>query len=156
MEAVNLQSSSSNLECYVLPELRDAHPDGWFNAPASGDAGFDLRSSRELLVSPGMTVKIPTGIHLAIPEGFVGLVKDRSSMAAQCLRTSGGVIDASYRGEVLVLLSNMGILPYKISVGDRVAQLVVLPCLTSATSVDTLESLGQTERGDGGFGSTGK
>jgi deoxyuridine 5'-triphosphate nucleotidohydrolase len=77
-------------------------------------------------------------------------------MASQGLRVSGGVIDASYRGEILVLLENRGHVPCTIKVNDRIVQMVVVPCYTEPTSsVNSLEDLGQTRRGESGFGSTG-
>jgi dUTP pyrophosphatase len=99
---------------------------------------------------------IETGLHLEIPMGYVGLVKDRSSIASAGLHTMAGVIDASYRGEVKVLMVNLSDAPYTVSVGQKIAQLVVMPIYAQSVDiVETLDDLTETARGDGGFGSTG-
>lgn len=127
-----------------------------FEPPREGDAGFDLRASKELLIPAGGQVLVPTGIKMAIPPGFVGLVRDRSSMALARVYTHAGVIDAGYRGEVKVVLSNGGTEPYHVQAGDKIAQMVVVPCLTNCQVLRDEADLGVTERGEGGFGSTGR
>ncbi len=129
-----------------------------FSAPRPGDAGFDLRAIVKLEVAPHERVLVSTGLHLAIPEGFVGLVRDRSSVALRGLTTLAGVIDSTYRGEVKVLLYNTSHEPQPIVPGDRIAQLLLVPVETSAEVVaaDSLDALGDTTRGHGGFGSTGR
>jgi deoxyuridine 5'-triphosphate nucleotidohydrolase len=125
-------------------------------APKPGDAGYDIRSNEQLVLPPGEQTAVATGLHVHIPSGMVGILKDRSSMARAGLRVSGGVIDASYRGEILVLLENRGHAPYTIKVNDRIVQMLVVACHTVATSqVADLADLGATERGGAGFGSTG-
>lgn len=126
-----------------------------FSEPRLGDAGFDLRAGEELLVAPGEQVLVPTGLRLAIPLGWVGIVKDRSSMALKRIYTHAGVIDAGYRGEVKIVLSNHGVEPYPIEVGSKIAQLVIVPTLTTLVQVKDPGGLGETDRGSGGFGSTG-
>jgi dUTP pyrophosphatase len=126
-----------------------------FSAPRSGDAGYDIRSLHSTVIPPGEHVKLETGLHLAIPVGFVGIVKDRSSMAARKMTTSGGVIDASYRGQVQVLLTNHGAESFHVEAGDRIAQLVVVPHRSDLIESPSLDELGATDRGAGGFGSTG-
>lgn len=125
-------------------------------APKPGDAGYDIRSNQNLEIYPGEQAMISTGLHVQIPNEMVGILKDRSSMASQGLRVSGGVIDASYRGEIIVLLENRGHAPCSIKVNDRIVQMVVVPCHTEETlQVAELNDLGQTKRGEAGFGSTG-
>lgn len=123
------------------------------------DAGYDLYACLEMsdMIYPGETLKIPTGIALEIPEGYFGGVFARSGLATkQGLRPANcvGVVDSPYRGEVIVALHNDSKTPQKISHGDRIAQLVILPALNVEFNV--VDTLGETERKDGGFGSTGK
>ncbi len=126
-----------------------------FDVPRLGDAGFDLRSSEDVVLQPAQQCMVHTGLKLAIPLGWVGIVKDRSSMALKRVYTHAGVIDAAYRGEICIVLSNQGESTYHIEAGAKIAQLVLIPCSTSATEVLSLDELGETERGQGGFGSTG-
>jgi dUTP pyrophosphatase len=125
---------------------------------SAGSAGADLRAFIPLPIElrPGERAAIPTGLRMEIPEGYEAQIRPRSGLALEkgltCLN-SPGTIDSDYRGEVKVLLVNLGKEPSVISPGDRVAQLVVAPvwrALFEATSV-----LGPTGRGEGGFGSTG-
>lgn len=117
-------------------------------------AGIDLCSG-ELSFSlyAGQTRKVATGWKIAIPDGFVGLVKDRSSMALRGLVTQGGVIDSDYRGEVHVILHNNSSDIQHIAPGDRIAQLVLL--LSIEVPIVEVDELDETERGENGFGSTG-
>ena len=126
--------------------------------PRELDAGFDLPALNDTIIEPGTMTAIETGIHLSIPEGFVGLVRDRSSIALRGGVTVAGVIDAAYRGEVKVLMHNLGKEPLAFKRGERIAQCLVVPHLSGnqCEEVKTLEELGSTERGAGGFGSTGK
>ena len=144
------------LRWYISDKVRGIIEGEWFSSPKQGDAGFDLRSAEDLLLSPHTTVVIATGVHLAVPNGYVGIVKDRSSMATQAISSTGGVIDEGYRGELKIVLTNHGVLPFQIVMGDRIAQLLVVPCITNGMNVDSLEELGSTSRGAGGFGSTGR
>lgn len=121
--------------------------------PREGDAGYDLRSMEEVTIWPGIQQIIKTGIRVEIPAGYVGLVKDRSSMASKQIYTHGGVIDSVYRGEVKVLLANHGNMPHQIRKGDKIAQLLIVPVLTLET--ERVLVLSDTIRGESGFGSTG-
>jgi dUTP pyrophosphatase len=117
-------------------------------------AGFDLRSAVPWVLYPGEQRAIPTGFAWELPRGYVGIVKDRSGLAARShIRTAAGVIDSDYRGEVLVLLRNAGDESLRIKVGDRIAQLIVVPCALAAC--EEVSELADTARGAGGFGSTG-
>lgn len=122
-------------------------------------AGADLYACLDaaVMIAPGETAFVPTGLSMALPEGYVGLVYARSGLA--CKRglapaNKVGVIDSDYRGEFIVALHNHGAEAQTISPGDRIAQLVIAPVIQGEFwESDTLDS---TERGVGGFGSTGK
>ena len=122
-----------------------------------GDAGLDLCSAVEAVVGPGERAMIPTGVAVAIPDGHAGLVLPRSGLASKrglTLANSPGLIDAGYRGEVVCAVVNLDRdAKVEIGVGDRIAQLVIveLPSVVPGWA----ESLPETTRGDGGFGSTG-
>jgi len=118
-------------------------------------AGFDLHCAIEepATLGPGQTALVPTGVAMEIPAGHFGLIKDRSSMALRGLRTSAGVIDSDYRGEVKVVLTNASADVHVIEPGTRIAQMVVLS--HAAPEIVEVEALDDTERGAGGFGSTG-
>jgi dUTP pyrophosphatase len=126
--------------------------------PRSGDAGFDLPALKTTEILPKNSALVSTGIHVAIPLGWVGIVRDRSSTAMKGIMCGAGVIDASYRGEIKVLLWNLSNETITFQPGDRIAQLVCMQHLTAdgAVEVEELEKLGSTERGAAGFGSTGK
>ena len=123
----------------------------------SDDAGLDLRADDAYYINAGCTQVIGTGIYVEIPEGYFGWVADRSSMAKNGLQTAGGIIDAGYRGEIHVVITNHNTNEdYVIRKGDKIAQLIVIPCFNKTVKVDKLEDLSSTERGTSGFGSTGK
>ena len=127
-----------------------------FAPPRPGDAGYDLFSTGDCLLPPGQRALLETGLHLEIPKGHVGLVKDRSSIASAGLHTLAGVIDSAYRGELKILLVNLGVADFHIRPGQKIAQLLVVPVYTEALQfVSTLQALSPSERGTGGFGSTG-
>jgi len=118
------------------------------------DAGFDLCSVEKVTVKSGERVQIKTGLALAVPEGYVGLIWDKSGLSHKfCLKTLGGVVDAGYRGEVMVGVINLGTKPHTFEAGDKVAQMLVQKVVHAEfEEVDTLE---ETKRADGAFGSTG-
>ncbi len=122
-----------------------------------GDAGADLRCSSDVVLEPGQRVVVGTGVRVALPEGTVGLVTPRSGLAARKglgIVNSPGVVDSGYRGEILVCLINHDREEtITLDAGDRVAQLVVLPFV--AAQFEAVEALDETERGSGGYGSTG-
>ena len=128
-------------------------------AAHAGDAGYDLRAREAVVIAPaGGRAAVPTGIAVAIPPGFAGLVLPRSGLAFRhgvtCLNAPG-LIDAGYRDEIRVILVNHDPAePFKIEVGDRIAQLVIQAVET--VEWDELADLGETTRGLGGFGSTGR
>ena len=122
-------------------------------------AGYDLYACLEedVLVAPGQTVKIGTGLAVAVPEGFFGAVFARSGLASkEGLRPANcvGVCDSDYRGEYIIALHNDSGMERTVRHGDRIAQLVILPFLPA--EFEECDSLPETARGAGGFGSTGK
>jgi len=122
-----------------------------------GSAGLDLRADETVHLAPGERALVPTGIAVALPEGYEGQVRPRSGLALRqgvtCLN-SPGTIDADYRGEVAVILVNLGARDVAISRGERIAQLVVAP-VVRAELLETAD-LPATARGGGGFGHTGR
>jgi dUTP pyrophosphatase len=121
---------------------------------SAGAAGADLEASEAVTLAPGERAAVATGLRLEIPRGFVGLVWPRSGLAVRSgIDTLAGVIDADYRGEVKVVLVNHGAEPFRVSPGDRIAQLLVQRIEGPAfVAVDVLDP---SERGESGFGSTG-
>lgn len=124
-------------------------------------AGYDLyarlRENETLQILPHETVKVGTGIAIACPNGYFGGIFARSGLATkQGLRPANcvGVVDSDYRGEIIVALHNDSNETRYIENGDRIAQLVIMPYLS--VELEEIETLNETERGDGGFGSTGK
>ena len=128
---------------------------------SSGAAGVDLCAAlpadETLTIGPGRRAMVPCGFAIALPEGFEAQVRPRSGLAAKhgvTVLNSPGTIDADYRGEVKVILVNLGDETFEIRRGDRIAQLVVAP--VSAVEFREVEVLEGTARGSGGFGSTGR
>ena len=127
-------------------------------------AGMDLRAALPegeiWTLEPGSRRLVPTGLVLALPTGFEGQVRPRSGLALRhgvTVLNAPGTIDADYRGEVAVVLINHGEAPFEVRRGDRIAQLVVAPATPCAWSPQTdLAALGATQRGEGGYGSTGR
>lgn len=121
----------------------------------AGDAGMDLFALEETILKPGQFLGVSTGVAFEISNGYVGLVWDKSSLSIMNgLKTLGGVIDAGYRGEVKVGMINLSDKEYKIEKGHKVAQ-ILLQKIEHPILVEVAE-LSETERGKGGFGSTGK
>ena len=126
-----------------------------YATPAS--AGVDLRASEARVIPPGGRALVPTGLRIALPEGYEAQVRPRSGLALKhgiTLPNSPGTIDADYRGEIGVILMNLGSEPFTVEPGDRIAQMVVAP--VTRVVWREAEALDATERGEGGFGSTGK
>ena len=127
----------------------------------SGAAGMDLAAclTTSITLEPGGTARVPTGLQIALPPGHEGQVRPRSGLAARhgvTVLNAPGTIDEDYRGELQVLLINHGRESFTISHGERIAQLIVAPITQVETETVTDEAaLGGTERGEGGFGSTG-
>lgn len=118
------------------------------------DAGLDLRTPVDVTVLEKSSVEIDTGVHVELPRGTTGFLKSKSGLNVKHGIVSEGVIDVGYTGSIHVKLYNNSIHDYTFKAGDKITQLVILPCLTpELILVNALES---TERGDGGFGSTGR
>ncbi|MEX2655338.1 MAG: dUTP diphosphatase [Acidimicrobiia bacterium] len=131
-----------------LPAPSQAHP---------GDAGFDLVTAEDVELAPGERRIVPTGLAVAIPEGFAGLVLPRSGHAARHgvgVVNSPGLIDSGYRGEIKVILINHGSESVAFARGERIAQLMISPVPT--VELKEVVDLDETERGSGGFGSSGR
>lgn len=129
----------------VLPSY--AHP---------GDAGMDLRSVDDAVIPPGGRALVHTGLVVNLPPAYEAQVRPRSGLALKSgvtVLNTPGTIDAGYRGEIGVILANFGAEPFAVRKGDRIAQMVVAP-VTFAEIVET-DSIDETDRGAGGFGSTG-
>lgn len=117
------------------------------------DAGLDIYALESKRIWAGEQECFKTGIACAIPEGYVGIIKPRSGLSVRhCIDTKAGVIDASYRGELVVVLRNDSTRPKDFDIGDRIAQMIVIPVMTECCEVDELDF---TERGKSGFGSSG-
>ncbi len=123
------------------------------------DLGYDLFALEAATLAPQATVRVRTGIavearHPSTGEPLGLLVRDRSSMAARGIATTAGVIDAGYRGEILILMTNLGTAPVELKAGEKIAQMIPVPILTGM--VEAVESLEDSARAEKGFGSSGR
>ena len=147
--------SAINLRIQLLPHAMGLDlPE--YQTP--GSSGIDLRAAVEepIIIGSGERVMIPTGLKMEIPAGYEGQVRTRSGLAVTrglVVLNSPGTIDADYRGEVKVILMNLGSEPLTINRGERVAQLVIAP--VTRVAITEVEDVDETIRGSGGFGSTG-
>ena len=139
-------------------EIRLVHPDAVPPARMrSGDAGYDLRATERVSIPQDGRRLVATGIAVALPEGVAGLVTPRSGLAIEHgigLLNAPGLIDPNYRGEIKVILHNTSERRYTVEIGDRVAQLLLVPYW--APELEVVEQLPATERGANGFGSSGR
>ena len=120
----------------------------------STDAGADLRTPCGVMLMPNDSLVIDTGVHIELPPNTVGMLKSKSGLNVKHGITSEGVIDVGYTGSIRVKLYNHSKKPYELKAGDKISQLVVMPILTP--TFELVDELEETERGDGGFGSTGR
>ena len=149
-QIINMQPEFHSL---TIPVVLDA--EAYLPEKAhSSDAGFDLRTREEKTVPARGNAIFDTGVHMAIPNGFVGFLKSKSGLNVKYNLTGTGVIDAGYTGSICVKLYNHSDTPYTFNKGDKIIQIVILPIFTG--NCELVESLEDTERGEGGFGSTGK
>jgi dUTP pyrophosphatase len=123
------------------------------------DLGYDLFALESALLAPHATVKVRTGIAVEARHPTTGaplglLVRDRSSMAARGIATTAGVIDSGYRGEILILMTNLGEAPVELRAGEKIAQMIPVPVLTG--TVEQVETLEVSARAEKGFGSSGR
>ena len=120
-----------------------------------GDAGADIYSAEEdYILKPGERKGFKTGVKMEIPEGYVALFWDKSGLAIKHgIKTMGGVIDSTYRGEVAVILINLGLEDYKVEKNTKIAQILFQKI--EEAEIEEVEDISDTQRGEGGFGSTG-
>ena len=118
------------------------------------DAGLDLYAVEDGYIRCNQSRIFDTGVHIAIPEGFLGLVKSKSGLMCNHGILTDGTIDAHYTGPIKVCLFNHGGSKYEVKAGDKIAQLVIVPCVMP--HLELVDSLEETDRGDNGFGSTGR
>lgn len=118
------------------------------------DAGLDIYCCEDVTLLPHETTKIPTGIAYEVPEGYVGLIWDKSSVGGKGIKTLGGVLDSGYRGELFVPLHNLHNVPHTFEAGHKIAQMLIQK--VELWDVEESDELSETKRGTGAFGSTGK
>lgn len=118
------------------------------------DAGLDIYAKEGQIVPSGDSAIFDTGVHVELPEGTVGMLKSKSGLNVRYSITSEGVIDVGYTGSIVVKLYNHSDYDYVVSPGDKISQLVILPILTPTPRL--VDSLEHTDRGDNGFGSSGR
>lgn len=145
------------MEKILVKKLRDGAKLPTFGSPAAAGADLYACLEAELTIAPGQTAFVPTGLAMEIPFGYVGLIYARSGLA--CKRDLApankvGVVDSDYRGEFMVALHNHGSEAQTVCPGERIAQLVITPVLMPV--YEEAEALSDTQRGSGGFGSTGR
>ena len=131
--------------------------DKWGKMPTRAhtwDAGLDLYAAVDCVIGVGNRHTFDTGVHVQIPEGWVGFVKSKSGLMVKHGIITDGTVDAHYTGPIKVCLFNNGLVEYTVKAGDKIAQLVIVPCLLP--ELELVDSLEETDRGDGGFGSTGR
>ena len=118
------------------------------------DAGLDLYAPESVAIFPRGSACIDTGVHIELPINTVGMIKSKSGLNVKHGITSEGVIDVGYTGSMVVKLYNHSDKPYTVNKGDKISQLVILPIITP--TLELVDELTESERGDGGFGSTGR
>ena len=118
------------------------------------DAGLDLYATKRAIIKSGRSKVFDTGVHIELPAGTVGMIKSKSGLNVKHGLISEGVIDVGYTGSIRVKLYNLSTEPYIVRKGDKISQLVVMPILTP--DLELVEELTPSDRGDNGFGSTGK
>lgn len=133
------------------------HPDAVLPSYAHpSDAGMDVRSVEDLTIAPGTRALVPTGLVMLLPPMYEAQVRPRSGLALKSgitVLNTPGTIDSGYRGEVGVILMNLGDVPFEVKKGDKVAQIVIAP--VTQPTIEETDTIDSTDRGAGGFGSTG-
>lgn len=119
------------------------------------DAGMDLRTPVDVPISPHSSVVVDTGVHMAIPEGYYGRIASKSGLNVKQCIVSEGVIDSHYTGSIRVKLYNHSSLFKHLKPGDKITQIIITPCVCD-TELERVDALDDTDRGDAGFGSTGR
>jgi dUTP pyrophosphatase len=151
----NIEKDKTKIKVKVVNKSKNNLPQ--YETPHS--AGLDLRADLDVMIylRPGDRTLIQTGLHIELPNGYAAFIQPRSGLAVKngiSIVNSPGLIDSDYRGEIKVILINHGIDPIKINPGDRIAQMVILK--VEQIEWESSEELSETERGEGGFGHTGK
>lgn len=138
----------------MIFKIRKNHPRAKIPVYAlSGDAGLDLFSIEDKIIKFGQVYEVRTGIEIELPTGTVGLVWDKGSTAHKGIRTLGGVFDENYRGELIVIITNISKKPYKIEIGDKIAQFLIQK--VEHPDIKLVKKLSSSNRGRGRLGSTG-
>ena len=140
----------------VQIKIKKLHPDAIIPKYSHvGDAGMDLFSvEKDFILKPNYRILVATGLSIELPKGYVSLIWDKSGVASKGIKTMGGVIEHTYRGEYKIILVNLSNKDYEIKKGQKIAQLLIQKIETA--EVEEVDELSETTRGDGGFGSTGK
>jgi len=138
----------------MLLKIKKLNPEAKLPSYAhKGDAGLDLFSCEDVIIKAGERKTIGTGISIEFEEGYVALIWDKSGVAASGIKSMGGVMEHTYRGEYKVVMLNTSSEDYKIKKRQKIAQLLIQPVITA--DVQEVEELSETKRGEGAFGSTG-
>ncbi len=135
---------------HVKKLTESAHPP---ERACAGDLGYDLFSAETVTIPSGGIGKIDTGIAVQFPEGYGGIIKDRSSIALKGLTVAAGVIDNGYRGEIVIILNNRSKVDFVVEQGIKIAQMI--PVKVVKWEIEVADELSDSVRGEGGFGSTG-
>jgi dUTP pyrophosphatase len=137
-------------------KVKKLHPDAIVPSFAHrSDAGMDLFSTQKIILHPGERVQVPTGIAIELPDDYAALIWDKSGLATKYgLKVMAGVVDAGYRGEYIVVLVNLSPVDYLIEKGHKVAQLLIQK--VEHPTVEVVDELSDSHRGEKGFGSSGK
>jgi dUTP pyrophosphatase len=137
-------------------KIKKLHPNARIPSYAHyGDAGFDLYVPESITIKSGERKSIPIGIAMEIPDGYTGLLLDKSGLSHKHgLKSFGGVIDSGYRGEVHAGIMNLSDKDYTLEAGDKIIQMLIMPVMT--VDIEESNSLSESERGAGAFGSSGK
>ena len=140
----------------MIFKIRKNHPKAKNpNYTLEGDAGLDLFSVEEKIIKPDEILKIRTGIEIELPPKTVGLIWDKSGVAGNLgIKTMGGVFDENYRGEIIVIMTNLSKKPHKIEINDKIAQLLIQKI--EHPKIEIVENLSDSNRGKGKMGSTGR
>jgi dUTP pyrophosphatase len=144
---------SSNVRLKVKKLVEAAQLPRYAHVGDYGDLAADLYASEALTLEPGSTAAVPTGVAMEFPSTHGALVEDRSGLALKGVTTLAGVIDPGYRGEIRVVITNLGAQAVEVKPGDRIAQLRIVQRIEAM--FEEVEELGEATRGAGGFGSTG-
>jgi dUTP pyrophosphatase len=149
----NISGMSLDVRIKVKKLVEQARLPRYAHVGEYGDLAADLYASEGLILEPGSTVAVSTGIAVEFPSTHGALVEDRSGLALKGVTTLAGVIDPGYRGEIRVVVTNLGVLPVEVKGGDRIAQLRIVKRIEAY--FEEVVELGEATRGQGGFGSTG-